>query len=104
MAWEAHTNFRQLGIGTSLHLVESPTVVGYPPSPIQIGAVMAVEFGPNTRGKVTVLSASQYEMVIQEPAGKIWRLTPWEPSDSPVRINSPGLNWQDWVIRSEIQP
>jgi hypothetical protein len=103
MAWEAHTNFRQIGAGTTLHLIESPTVPGYPPGPIQVGSDMAVEFAAGTRGKVKVISASQDEMVIQEPSGRTWKLTPWLASDFPVSIDSPGLNSQDWVVRSETQ-
>lgn len=104
MAWEAHTNFGKIGVGTSLHLIESPTVQGYPPGPLQVGSDIAIEFAAGARGKAKIISASHDEMVLQEPSGKTWKLTPWQTSDFPVSINSPGLNSQDWVVRSETQP
>ena len=103
MAWVGHTNSPTIGVGISLRLAEFPTIPGSPPRPIQAGAEMAIEMAAGARTKATIVSVSDNEIQIEVPDGTLWQMTHLTPNDFPVKIDSRGLNAQDWVIRFQIQ-
>ncbi len=103
MSWMAHTGFRELKAGTALHLTER-TIVGYPPSPLEEGALVPVELATGARTSFTIVRVEPEHVFIQLADGTIWRMTPHDTSrDFPVGIDSPYLNSQDWVIRSRAE-
>ena len=103
MAWVGRTNFSKIGVGTSLRLVETPTIPGRSPSPVQAGSEIEIEMAAGVRTKVTIVSVADNEIQMELPDGTVWQMTHLTPNDFPVRIDSPGLNAQDWVIRFQIQ-
>ena len=103
MAWVGHTKFPKIGVGTSLRLVESPTIPGRSPSPVQAGSEIEIEMAAGARTKATIVSVSDNEIQIELPDGTLWQMTHLTPNDFPVKIDSRGLNAQDWVIRFQIQ-
>lgn len=102
MTWMAHTGFRELKVGTTLHLTER-TIVGYPASPLEEGASVPIELGTGARTSFTLVKVAPGQVFVQLPDRSIWKMTPHTPNDFPVGIVSPGLNSQDWVIRSRAQ-
>lgn len=102
MGWQAHTGYTKIDVGTSLRLIESATVSGEIAAPILEGSEMGVHFPVGNVIVVTVAAVNDTEIVIQEPDGKRWRLTPWTANDASVDFDTSGLNHQDWVVRSEM--
>ena len=58
------------------------------------------EMAAGVRTKATILSVADNEIQMKLPDGTVWQMTHRTPFDPPVEIKSPGLNQQDWVIRS----
>lgn len=102
MPWQIHTAFRKIGVGTDLHFIESPTIPGYA-APITVGSNVHVELALGAVTVIRILSVDLQEITIQDADNKTWRLTPHTDGDFPTGVSSPGLNSQDWVVRSEIQ-
>ena len=101
MSWIARTKFSQIGVGTSLRLEEVPTIPGRSPTPVQAGSELAIEMA-GRRTKAKILSVADNEIQLRLPDGTVWQMTHHNPYDPPVEIKSPGLNQQDWVIRSAL--
>jgi hypothetical protein len=100
MAWAGRTNFSEFGAGTSLRLEEIPTIPGRLPSPVRTGSEIEIEMAAGVRTKATIVSVADNEIQIELPDGTVWQMTHRTPYDPPVEIKSPGLNQQDWVVRS----
>ena len=100
MAWVGRTNFSEIGVGTSLRLEEIPTMPGRSPSPIRARSKIDIEMAAGVRTKATIVSVADNEIQMKLPDGTVWQMTHRTPFDPPVEIKSPGLNQQDWVIRS----
>jgi hypothetical protein len=98
MSWAAHTNFRTVGVGTSL-LLTSPYVVGepidrYPP----VGVDLPIHMVDGTVVKSKVVSSSPSEIIIELENGHRGRMTPLqEPKDFPTGIG--GFPGTEWVVR-----
>ena len=100
MAWVGRTNFAEIGVGTSLRLEEIPTIPGRSPSPVRARSQIDIEMAAGVRTKATIVSVADNEIQMKLPDGSVWHMTHRTPFDAPVEIKSPGLNQQDWVIRS----
>lgn len=102
MPWVGRTNFSTFGVGTSLRLdlEEIPTIPGRSPSPVRAGSKIEIEMAPGVRTKATIVSVADNEIQIELPDGTVWEMTHRTPFDPPIEIKSPGLNQQDWVVRS----
>lgn len=100
MAWLGRTTFSNIGVGTSLRLEEVPTVPGRAPTKLKVGSEIAIEMAAGATVKATILSVSDNEIQLKLPDGAVWQMTHLTPYDPPVNIKSPGLNHQDWVVRS----
>ena len=100
MVWVGRTKFPQFGAGTSLRLEETPTIPGRPPTPVRTGSEIEIEMAAGVRTKATIVSVADNEIQMKLPDGTVWQMTHRTPFDPPVEIKSPGLNQQDWVVRS----
>ena len=100
MTWVGRTSFSEIGVGTSLRLEEMPTIPGRKPTPVQAGSEIAIEMATGIKTKANVLSVADDEIRLKLPDGTVWQMTHRTPFDPPIEIKSPGLNQQDWVIRS----
>ena len=100
MAWVGRTNFSEIGVGTSLRLEEIPTVPGRVPSPVQVGSELTIEMAAGVQTKATIISVADNEIELKVPDGAVRQMTHRTPYDPPVNLKSPGLNHQDWVVRS----
>jgi hypothetical protein len=100
MAWVGRTNFSEIGVGTSLRLEEIPTIPGRSPSPVRARSKIDIEMAAGVRTKATIVSVADNEIQMKLPDGTVWQMTHRTPFDPPVEIKSPGLNQQDWVVRS----
>ena len=100
MAWVGRTNFSKIGVGTSLRLEEHPTIPGRLPSPVRAGSKIEIEMAAGVRTKATIVSIADNEIQLRLPDGTVWQMTHRTPYDPPIEIKSPGLNQQDWVVRS----
>ena len=100
MPWVARTSFRNIGVGTSIRLEEVPTIPGRPPGPVEVGSEMSIEMPAGAVTKAAIVSVSDNEILLRLPNGSVWQMTHRTPFDPPVEIISPGLNQQDWVVRS----
>lgn len=101
MAWEGRTKFSKLDVGTSLRLEEVPTIPGRTPSPVQAGSEITIEMAGGVKTNATILLVADTEIQLKLSDGSVWQMTHLTQFDPPVNIESPGLNHQDWVIRSE---
>ena len=100
MTWKGRTKFSEIGLGTSIRLEEIPTISGHSPSPVELGSEIAIEMAGGVKIKATIVSVTDNEIQLRLPDGAIWQMTHRTPFDPPVQIISPGLNQQDWVVRS----
>jgi hypothetical protein len=100
MTWIGRTSFSEIGVGTSLRLEEMPTIPGRKSTPVQPGSDIAIEMAAGVKTKANVLSVADNEIQLKLPDGTVWQMTHRTPFDPPIEIKSPGLNQQDWVIRS----
>jgi hypothetical protein len=100
MPWVGRTKFSTIGVGTSIRLEEIPTVPGRSPSPVQTGSEIVIEVPGGVETKATVLSVADNEIKLKLPDGTVWQMTHHNPFDPPINVESPGLNQQDWVVRS----
>jgi len=100
MAWVGRTKFPEIGVGTSIRLEEVPTIPGHSPSPVEAGSEITIEMAGGIKIKATIVSVTDNEIQLRLPDGAIWQMTHRTPFDPPVHITSPGLNQQDWVVRS----
>ena len=100
MAWVGRTKFSTIGVGTLLRLEETPTIPGKSPSPVKPGSKILIEMADGVETKATILSVADNEIQLKLPNGTVWQMTHLTPFDPPVNLQSPGLNHQDWVVRS----
>jgi hypothetical protein len=100
MAWIGRTKFSTIGVGTSLRLEETPTVPGKLPSPVKAGSEIPIEMAGGAKTKANILRVADNEIQLRLPNGTVWQMTHLTPFDPPVNLQSPGLNHQDWVVRS----
>jgi hypothetical protein len=96
--WTVQTNAGALAARTNLHFVEQ-TIAGTAPSNIQVDDTFSVEFADNTRSGGKVTSRNGNTVVIEMKDKSVWTLTPHNSDDYPVGIDSPGLHFQNWVVR-----
>lgn len=102
MGWSALTNFDSVRIGTQIQIVESPSIPDHP-YPLRAPAKVPLEFADNSRAQITVrkVESDRAEIEVQ---GRKWIMSHWRQGEHPISIRAaPGLYFQDWVIRSEVQ-
>lgn len=100
MTWKGRTKFSEIGLGTSIRLEEIPTIPGHSPGPVEPGSEIVIEMAGGVKIKATIVSVTDNEIQLRLPDGAIWQMTHRTPFDPPVQVISPGLNQQDWVVRS----
>jgi hypothetical protein len=100
MAFGAVTLHREIGVGAALCITEEPQIEGGPYKSLRAGNAFSIETSTNDRTSATVISASATEMVIQLADGTKWEMTRHAPTDPPMKIKTPGLHSECWVIRS----
>lgn len=102
MGWHADTMYMKISIGTSFHIVESPTIWQGSPQELKSGDTFPIHHPDGTITSARVVQASADEVAIELSGGTKWRMTRHAPNDPPVSISSPGLRSQEWVIRSQL--
>ena len=100
MAFSAVTLHREIGVGASFCITEEPQIEGGPYKSLRAENTFHIEMGTKDRTSATVVSASATEMIIQLADGTKWEMTPRAPTDPPVRIKTPALHSEYWVVRS----
>lgn len=100
MSFQAVTLHKEIGVGASFCITESPRIDGSPYESLAAGDGFHIELGSNDRTSATVISASETEMVIQLADGTKWEMTPHAPTDHPVSRKTLSLHSEYWVIRS----
>ena len=97
------TGYQTIGVKTSLHITESPTIVGVPPNSLPAGYTLPIRHPDSSITKAIINTITPIAAEIQLPDGTRWRMTPHDPNaDFPTMISSPGLHTQEWVIREKL--
>ncbi len=101
MAHTADTTYRNIGVGTSLHIMQSPTVSGTPPQPLLPNTNLPINHSGGGVTNAKVISSAHGEATIELADGSKWRMTHHRPDDPPSLFAPTVLHSQDWVIREE---
>jgi hypothetical protein len=101
MGWRADSNFRNVGVGTVLTVSFTPHVAGYASPALNAGAQMLLGLGVNAPVKITVIEASEFEIVFELPDGTRWQATPRDETDPPILGVGVPAPSQDWVVRTQ---
>jgi hypothetical protein len=64
-----------------------------------MGERLRLEYANGTRGSGEVVAASEDGITIAVDA-EHWRLTPWQPGDAVIAIQTTGMYSTYWVVRS----
>jgi hypothetical protein len=98
--WDVSTLARQLAVGVSLCVTESPQIDGGPYSKPATGEIFKIEFSGGSTIGASIEEASDAEIVIR--VGDVrWRLTPWRRGEPDPHIRTPDMHSTYWVVRSK---
>lgn len=96
----AHTNFGNVGIGTSMLLTHTITqgvpLETHPPE----GIILPIQMADNSIVKAKVISSTREEFVIELNNGHRGRLTRLGHDDQPTGVS--GFPGTEWVLRERI--
>lgn len=103
MPWEARTAFIEIKPGTRLCMYESPQIGGQP-APVLRGS-QPIKIEVNDRWiDAQVIDATRERAILQLPEGQRFEITPRKHGEFDSGITLRGMHFQDWIVRSELEP
>jgi|SRR5688572_9843817 hypothetical protein len=96
MAWRAGTHHDGFNAGTMIAVFHEPWLDEEEPGVPSVGETIALMFPSRTQIKLTVIAASEDEMVVQPPGNTKWqmkRLAPKEAVPAPDTAGAPASFW-----------
>jgi hypothetical protein len=104
MGWKAETIYNAIAPGTTLLIIEDPTILGVPPKQLAEGSEILVMFGSAKPETIKVLAIEEQGADIRSASG-IWHMTPRHSNDPapPYIIRADWANRQEWVVRHAVR-
>lgn len=89
----------EITLGSPLRLMEV-TAQGLPRATLVAGDTLSVGHPNNKNSKAEVQSVAGDKVTLKLPSGILWTMTRRANGERSVETNTPGLNFQDWIVRS----